>query len=468
MHIPSMLLISFCLSAPAAAAPQSRPADTPLLLTKADGYHGIWYSNQATGDEYRYKYSGGMATYPSQHLPLAWYVPEVKKTFFVYGGTSRPDNSGKPHVLAMISYYDHASGQVPRPTILMDRATGDAHEDPVLAVEPNGRLWVFLPGHGDRRPAYILRSKRPHDIDAFEIVSRENFSYPEPWFLPDGTLVFLHTRYRQGRRELFCSRWSESGGWSEAQHLAAVDAGHYQVSWRDGQRIATAFNYHPKEGGLNARSNLYYMETRDAGRTWQTVQGKTIELPLKEIANPALAHDYRSEERLVYLVDLNFDAAGKPVVLYVTSRKYVPGPAGGPRSWELARWTGEEWKIGKLAPAGHNYDTGSLYIDDKVWRLVAPTEMGPQPFGGGGEMWLWTSRDEGQSWDKKALTHGSRINHNYARRPVNAQPDFYALWADGHSREPSPSRMYFCTRDGQVFALPEHMDGKQARPQPVK
>ena len=31
-------------------------------------------------------------------------------------------------------------------------------------------------------------------------------------------------------------------------------------------------------------------------------------------------------------------------------------------------------------------------------EVIAPTLPGPQPFGGGGEMCLWTSRDQGKSW----------------------------------------------------------------------
>ena len=57
-------------------------------LPTDDGYRGIWYFNQPTSDEYRYKYSGGFATYPQQHAPIAIYCAEVEKTFFVYGGTT--------------------------------------------------------------------------------------------------------------------------------------------------------------------------------------------------------------------------------------------------------------------------------------------------------------------------------------------------------------------------------------------
>ena len=49
-------------------------------LPKDEGYRGIWYFNQPSKDEYKYKYSGGFATYPQQHAPIAIYAPAAKKT----------------------------------------------------------------------------------------------------------------------------------------------------------------------------------------------------------------------------------------------------------------------------------------------------------------------------------------------------------------------------------------------------
>jgi hypothetical protein len=81
----------------------------------------------------------------------------------------------------------------------------------------------------------------------------------------------------------------------------------------------------------------------------------------------------------------------------------------------------------------------------------------------------YVSLDEGATWGtEKVLTAGSRLNHSYARRPVNAHPDFVALWADGNAREPSESRIYFCNAKGGVFRLPETMDGETAEPELVK
>jgi hypothetical protein len=49
---------------------------------------------------------------------------------------------------------------------------------------------------------------------------------------------------------------------------------------------------------------------------------------------------------------------------------------------------------------------------------------------------------------------------------LDAHRDFYALWADGHGRQPSESHLYFTNRDGDhVWRLPATMPGPTARPQ---
>src|SRR5688572_7656882 len=117
--IPAMILLVF-VAAAACAAPEtsetepstSGPATRIVGAEKADGFNGIWYANQPQEDEYKYKYSGGFATYPQQHIPIAVYAKEANKTFFVYGG-AKP---GTRELLHMISYYDHVTSTVARPT----------------------------------------------------------------------------------------------------------------------------------------------------------------------------------------------------------------------------------------------------------------------------------------------------------------------------------------------------------------
>jgi len=140
-----------------------------------------------------------------------------------------------------------------------------------------------------------------------------------------------------------------------------------------------------------------------------------------------------------------------------------------PRTWRIAHWNGKQWDFRTITTSDSNYDMGSLYVEaDSTWRLIAPTIPGPQPYNPGGEMAIWTSADSGVTWKlAKQLTAGSSRNHTFARRPVNAHADFYALWADGNARAPSESSLYFCNRAGDVYRLPTKMEGETAKPETV-
>lgn len=435
-----------------------------FALPEDTGYRGIWYSNGKAPQPFAHKYSGGMATYPHQHTPIAIYAAAVEKTFFVYGGTL-PD---KQRLLHLVSYFDHRTKSVPRPRILLDKKTTDAHDNPTLSIDREGYLWIFSNAHGTSRPAFIHRSTRPYCIDRFEQVLETNFSYSQPWFLADHGFVFLHTHYEPGR----VMRWMTSPdgrNWSEPRQLANISKGHYQVSFSDGRRVGTSFNYHPPEGGLDARTNLYYLETLDGGQSWQTAGGAKIAPPLTEVQNPALIHDYQAEGLLVYLKDMQFDLQGRPLILFLTSRGHEPGSKNDPRTWRLARFQDGQWKINDIVTSDHNYDTGPLYLGDEHWQLIAPTGPGAQPGCTGGQMVLWRSGDRGQTWRKiRELTHDEARNHSYARRPLNAHPDFAALWADGNAREPSASALYFTDRAASgVWRLPVEMQHETEQPRRV-
>jgi hypothetical protein len=452
-------------------------ASTPVLTLNAKdtGYRGIWYMNQPSGDEYVYKYSGGLGTYCANHQPFAVYCDQVEKTFFCYGGTTTDSNRKLLHI---VSYYDHKTGMVPRPTILLDKKTDDAHDNPVISVDDKGHIWIFSTSHGTSRPSYIHRSTRPYDVNEFEQVnvtkiesSQEvpmtNFSYMQAWHLKDTGFVCFFTRYNWPAARTNCFMTSRDGiKWSQWQRLAAIDEGHYQVSAAATNKAAAAFNFHPKGKGLNWRTNLYYMETGDLGKTWKSADGRDLTLPLTHIENPALVYNYQAEDLKVYLMDIQLDKDERPVILFLTSKGYEAGPKNDPRTWTTARWTGAAWQTRPALVSDNNYDMGSLYIeDDGTWRIIGPTQTGPQPYNPGGEMALWASKNSGQTWKMvRQLTANSPYNHTYARRPLNAHPDFYALWADGHGREPSQSSLYFCDKQGNVRVLPREMTGDFAEP----
>jgi hypothetical protein len=138
-------------------------------------------------------------------------------------------------------------------------------------------------------------------------------------------------------------------------------------------------------------------------------------------------------------------------------------------SYFQAYWTGKDWQISPVTTSDNNYDFGSIYIEDNsVWRIIGTDGKGPQEYNTGGEVAMYVSTDFGKTWKKeRQLTQNSELNHCYPLRPVNANPDFYALWATGHGRQKSESTLYFCNKKGDVFELPRQMEGETAKPRLV-
>ncbi|HPJ60854.1 MAG TPA: BNR-4 repeat-containing protein [Bacteroidales bacterium] len=428
-----------------------------------DGYRGIWFT-LGQYSEYGDKYSGGLGTYTADHIPVAIYSPEVKKTFFVYGGTTAADQR---HLLIMISCYDHVARVVPKPVVVCDKETvNDPHDNGVLSIDNQGYIWVFVSGRARHRPGSIYKSTLPYSIESFEKIKEGEMTYPQPWWVPGKGFLYLLTKYTKGR-ELYWTTSADGKEWAPDQKLAGL-GGHYQVTNMVGEKLVSVFNYHPG-GNVDKRTNIYAVQTTDMGNTWTTIAGKTLEMPLTDIHNDALVKDYEAEKKLVYINDLNFDNEGNPVILAIISNDFRPGPGGDPREWFVIHWKGDKWNFHKVCESSHNYDMGSIYMEKNCWRIVGPTEQGPQRYGTGGEVASWVSRDEGLTWEKlRDITAGSDRNHSYVRRPVNAHKDFYSYWADGDADKLSESHLYFSNKKGNiVYELPYEMNSENGKPMKV-
>lgn len=286
------LITFFCFLWQAVSAqtihPDAQFGKGELLNTKANGFRGIWYMNQPSNDEYVYKYSGGMATYCAKHRPFAIYSAKVKKTFFCFGGTDETNST----LFHNVSYFDHKTGKVANPTTVLDKHTVDAHDNPVISIDDKGYIYIFSTAHGTGRPSYISKSMSPYDVSEFrilpatEIVDRKkvpfnNFSYFQVWYVKGKGFMALFTKYNGWGNRIIGFNTSKDGeSWNQWKVIAHIDMGHYQVSGIHKGKIALAFNYHPQGKGLNYRTNLYYLETKDFGKTWTNAGGQKVELPL--------------------------------------------------------------------------------------------------------------------------------------------------------------------------------------------
>src|SRR5690606_26693349 len=257
-HIAYVILAVMLLPGSSALQAQGRNNQT------VDGYRGIWFTLgqfSAYGD----KYSGGLGTYTAHHSPLAIYAPAVDKTFFVYGGTTSADEK---YLLCMIGSFDHKTGMVSKPVVVNDKGgVDDPHDNPSLMIDGDGYVWVYVSGRNVRRTGYKYRSVRPYDITAFEQVTEEVMTYPQPMFIPGKGYFHFFTKYT-GVRELYFETSKDGRTWTDDRKLAGIKApkygkaGHYQVSNHRGDFIFTFFNWHP-DGNVDKRTNVYYLETRD-------------------------------------------------------------------------------------------------------------------------------------------------------------------------------------------------------------
>lgn len=430
---------------------------------KADGYKGIWFRFDEKF-EYGYKFSGGLSTYSPQHRPLAIYSPEAEKTFFVYGGTT---SAKEQHLQIMVSYFDHRRHTVPKPVIVYDKqGVSEPHDNSSIAIDEDGYIWIFVSGRLRTRPGLIFKSKLPYSIESFEEATIWEMTFPQAWSL-NNNLMLVFIRVKEGP-ELYLAVSPDGKNWDNVKRLAAM-GGNFHATGIHGNRLFVAFNYHP-EGKLDARTNLYMIQTDDMGETWRTIDGNIIDVPLEKSDNEALIRDFEKENKLVYLNDLSFDREGNPVILAIISNSFKPGPEGDPREWMVISRKDNKWNFSKVCESTHNYDGGVFYLRDDGWCVIGPTEPGPEKYGTGGEIAVWVSHDEGLTWTKERdVTKNSLVNNTYVRRPVSAHKEFYAFWADGDAEKLSRSKLYFTNEKcNKVWVLPYDMKREFQKPVRVK
>ena len=310
---------------------------------------------------------------------------------------------------------------------------------------------MFISGRARARPGYKYRSIEPYNIDRFEQVSEEELTYPQPHYLPGTGFLHLFTKYT-GVRELYWETSRDGVRWSDDRKLAGIRApgdargGHYQTSARRGAVVGTFFNRHPN-GNVDRRTDLYYLQTADGGETWTTVEGELLDTPITEVDSSSRAIDYASLGRNVYLKDMDFDEAGRPALLYVTSSGHQPGPPNDPRYFHVVRWDGEAWTSAVVCPTDHNYDMGSLYLGDEAWQVWVPSSPGPQPYHAGGEIAIWQSGDQGATWSNvQRVTHEKYAKSQLRSTPHERQGSILRLLGrrrpDGAERESALFRQF--------------------------
>lgn len=410
---------------------------------------GVWYAcgykvNTLPGHDY--VYSGPMATYCAWHHPMAVYSADTNRTYWVFGNAENAPT---------ITYYDHAAKQFTHPVVLGTNPDGDAHRNPTLALDEQGFLHVFYGSHG--HPTHTLRSRRPHDLSAWETLSdlpEPHTTYPQPWLISPGEIM---VSYRQAPG-WNCTTTTDGGRtWSTPTNVVnfgcpegaagCAECSIYAISVAESagypRKVHLAWSRlgggTPEEIATKhlwaRRYNVYYAWTGDGGRTWRRSDGSEYSLPITEEAAEKV---YDCGQRGVWLKDVKLDAAGRPLILFLDAE-----PATFESRWQVARLRSDGWSTSYLATSDHMYDDGGLvYLSERDIRVYGPT-TDVQPHEDGGEIEEWQSLDGGATWrNTRHLTAGSRYSHNNVKVVFGHEHgpgDLRVVWSYGDSNYPPES-----------------------------
>lgn len=377
----------------------------------------------------------GLALSMPTRLAGAVHAEAAKKTFFAWltaprpvAQQSRPEGENADAGFPLrVSWFDHSAGTVARPCILPIQLDTGRLSGLSMELDEAGHVWLVVsldPGS----ETILLKSTKPYDITAFTRHAGPAMSNARLYHVAGQGALLLGLRPGEKGPAVSFATSADGMTWSEPRQLAAIGAGHTFVCGQHKDKIGVALAaWQDGEKPLDA-TNVYYLETVDAGKTWRNIRRQKQELPVRGQDNPSLAFDYHSIDWTVLPKDINFDPFGNPTILYLTGR---PARRNTPPVWiwTTIRWIGREWETTGILGAGGPHDAGALYMEpDRSWRLITARNH-PKVSAKHEEIVLWSTDDQGRSWYKQAEIDAPGV-HAIAR-PADPRPELYALWIWG-------------------------------------
>lgn len=435
------------------------PTPGAVECQRADGY-GVPYSAR------------GASGVDMRPVHAAVYADAARKTFFAYLAAT-PDDPVR------VGFFDHASGTVPKPVILPIGPEFGAVDSVGVAIDDQGFIWVGLSA-AKGGPAAVYKSDKPYDIAAFARLAGPAMANAKLWQVPNQGFLMIGQRTESNGVAPWFANSVDGLKWSEPVKLATIDTGHTFIAARQLTKVGVAIATWTAGQTAADATNIYYLETSDAGRTWQDVRHVNLTLPVTGKEQGLLAWDYRSIQWTVQFKDMGFAAAGRPVVLYLNSREIQPGmpPAC---TWTTARFVPRGWESTGILPGSCPADQGALFLEPgNAWRLF--TVRNGKPVPGQEDFIAWFTMDQGRSWFKRAMISDRPSELHTLVHVADAQPDFYALWlrdsnggpssrpaqatapAAPTSRPSRPGEVLLLNREADALLLPSNMADTTVKP----
>ena len=356
----------------------------------------------------------------------------------------------------LVADYDE-NGRRTRTTTVRRGLGADDHNNPVLLVEPDGRLTVFYSRHDGRGGLMYRRTRRPRDIGAWGperrlpgAGPRRGWAYPNPQRLAAERRTFLFWR-GLGWNPTFATR-RDGGGWSQPRLLlrvpgqSSVERPYIKFDGDGRDRIDFAFTpSHPSK----YPTSIYYARYRHGAfsRADGTRIARMQDLPLLP-READTVYDASKTGVPAWVHDVGVDRRGRPVVVYAL----IQGPRR--HRYVYATWNGRRWARHPIVAAGGTivrtgtqpFYSGGISLDHADPRVVYLS----RPVGRHHEVERWSTGDRGATWTHRAVTSGSAVDN---LRPVapraHTRRGVQLLWMRGNY----PHYLHYRTRIAVAVAV---------------
>jgi hypothetical protein len=246
----------------------------------------------------------------------------------------------------------------------------DPHHSYALGIDALGR--VHVAGNLHNEPLRYMRSE-PRDLSRWRadaMIGEEEGSVTYPSFvsLPDGALLFFFRDGRAGFGDVYLNRLPPQGrNWERLGMLVEGRSteespylNHVAVSPAGALHVSGCFR--ERGGGAARNRDVWHALSDDAGRSWRSLAGEPLELPLSHESVPIAVATAPSGSGLVNQSGMDVDPAGNPHIAFL--RYDESGATQVAHAWH----GGEGWQTRDVSSFTHRMDTQTPIVDASVAR----------------------------------------------------------------------------------------------------
>lgn len=343
--------------------------------------------------------------------------------------------------VVQIRTYNHISGQwsdiadIANLWTIDKNESRDDHNAPSIQIAADGTVLVFYAIHDVANQFFLKRSMNPEDISSFgSAIDMTDglsnvYNYPQCYRLPNDDLIMFY-RYRNHTSGIWKFKKSTDGGatWGSETTLvnftgASLDS--YLMTRQDlnnPNRIVGAV--HLAASAAPTRRDIYYVETRDGGMTWEKSDGTDYVLPVSNTNAEQVYDSGATRNRITGLAAMEIGAR----ILF--QAKDDPD-----HEIRVAQLSGGSWETVKIADSevwwdenGVSYYTGGGDVNPKNVNEIAIAI----PVSGRFEIQKWTTSDNGATWAKSEdVTTASKYDQWRPMYFVNPHSTLDFCWCSG-------------------------------------